>query len=153
MILFARDQMEDEDLIKVYTNVQLMKELEQYYVADVPNSNVNQVKRTFDALHKIFAKHNFCLNITEFFTVFVYTYKYLNQLNMDSFGKFLNGLYNNIRKNPRGVFKVIKYQNTQTGYNFSSKYYMWYVNTINLLYGQFLKGVKWDEIQELRLKN
>lgn len=153
MLLFVRDQLEDDDTIKVYTNTQLMKELEQYYVIDVPNSNVNRVKKTFTALQKVFSKNNICLNITEFFSVFVYAYKYLDQLNLDSFGEFIKGLYKNIRKNPKGVFRVIKYQNNQIGYDFTSKYYMWYISNLNFLYGKFLEGAKWNEIQELRLKN
>ena len=153
MLLFVRDQLEDDVLIKVYSNAQLMKELEQYHVSDVPNSNVNSVKKVFNALDKIFSKNNLCLTITEFFSVFVYTYKYLDQLNLDVFGDFISGLYNNIKENPKGAFRIIKYQNNQNGYDFTSKYYMWYISTINTLYGKFLEGAKWNEIQELRLKN
>lgn len=150
MLLFVRDQMDDENLIRVYSNNQLMKELEQYFVSEVPNSIQKRVTKTFNSLHKMFVKNNLCLSVNPFFAVFVYVYKYLDQLNLDEFGEFISGLYTNIAHNPRGVFRVFKYQNNM---EYNSEYYRWYVSNINLLYRKFLEGAKWNEIQELRLKN
>ena len=57
MLLFVRDQMDDENLIRVYSNNQLMKELEQYFVSEVPNSIQKRVTKTFNSLHNIFKKY------------------------------------------------------------------------------------------------
>ena len=93
-----------------------------------------------------------CVTITELYNLFVYVNTYLDELNIVNFGAFISGLYDNIHNNTEGVFNAIKHQHNQPGYVYTPRYYEWYINTLNYLYGKYLKGAKWDEIQQLSLK-
>lgn len=152
MLLFVIDKTDNRDIIIVYTNKQLLNKLENYYALPLPKTAVSSVKKTFDVLDKIFTKYGMCVNITEFYNIFIYVNTYLEEIDLQQFGGFISGLYNNIHENPVGVFQGIKQQHNQIGYNYTSRYYQWYINTLNYLYAKYLKGAKWDEIQQLSLK-
>lgn len=152
MLLHVIDSTDKGDMIIVYSNKQLLNKLETYYSLNLPKTAVTSVKKTFDVLDKIFTKHHMCLNITEFYSLFVYVNRNLEKINGNKFGEFISGLYDNIHNNNDGVFNAIKVQHNQTGYDYSPRYYEWYINSLNYLYTNFLKGVKWDEIQRLSLK-
>lgn len=154
MLLHVIDNEEIGENIIVYNNKQLLDNLERYYELNLPKSAVIQVRKTFDFMNKIFNKHNMCLNVREFFSLFIYIHRNLNELmgNSIKFGEFINGLYTNIYEGKEGIFKGIKEQPNQSGYRYNSKYYHWYINNLNYLYTQFLKGVTWNELQRFTLK-
>ena len=152
MLLYSMDKTDNGNDIIVYTNKQLLKNLEKYYGMPFPQSVVLDVKRTYDVLNKIFNANGMCVTITEFLTLFIYVNTYLDNLNIHQFGKFISGLYKHIKDGKGGIFEVIKLQNHQIGYNYTAKYYHWYINTVNYLYTNYLKGVKWDELQRLSVK-
>ena len=152
MLLFSIDKTDNGKNLIVYSNKQLLKNLEHYYGTPLPKSAVSDVKKTFDMLNKIFTNYNMCVTITEFLTLFIYVNTYLDELNIHQFGGFISGLYKNIKDGKKGIFDVIKHQNHQIGYGYTAKYYEWYINNVNYLYEQYLKGVKWDEIQRLSPK-
>lgn len=138
--------------IKVYTKNQLIDTLERYYEVPIPKSAVSSLKKTMDVLNKICVKENVCLSIREFFTVFIYVHNYRNELNTGLFGEFLKGLYKGIHNGEQGVFFTLKNQPNVSGFDYSPKYYYWYINNVNYLYGLYLEGAKWDEIQRAILK-
>ena len=150
----AIDTEEMGDNIIVYTNKQLLDKLEKYYEINVPKSAITSLKKTLNFLSKILSINKMCLNIREFFPLFLYVHKYLDELikNPNSFGKFISGLYTNIHENQTGIFRAIKDQPNQPGYKYNSKYYNWYCNTLTDLYTRYLKGESWDEIQRLSVK-
>lgn len=152
MLLYSMDKTDNGNDIIVYTNKQLLKNLEKYYGVPFPNSVVSDVKRTFEVLDKIFTSNGMCVTITEFLTLFIYVNTYLDALNVDKFGRFISGLYKHIKDGKGGIFEVIRIQNHQVGYNYTAKYYHWYINTVNYLYTNYLRGAKWDELQRLSVK-
>ena len=152
MLLHVIDNEEMGENIIVYTNKQLLDNLEKYYEINLPKSAVSSVKKTWNFLDKVFQEHKMCLNIREFFPLFIYTHKHLDSLNPVEFGKFISGLYTNIHAGKEGIFRAIKDQPNQPGYKYNSKYYHWYINTLNYLYTLYLKGGNWDEIQRLSIK-
>ena len=152
MLLFSIDKTDNGSNIIVYTNKQLLNALERYYGIPLPKSAVSDVKRTFDVLHKIFHENSMCVTITEFLTLFIYVNTNLDKMNAVQFGKFISGLYKNIKDGKGGIFEVIKLQHRQLGYDYTAKYYQWYINNINRLYAKWLEGAKWDELQRLSVK-
>lgn len=154
MLLHVIDNEEIGENIIVYTNKQLLDKLEKYYEINVPKSAITSLKKTLNVMSKIMSENNMCLNIREFFPLFMFSYRYLGVLKQDphNFGKFISGLYLNIHEGKDGVFRVIKDQPNQAGYKYNSKYYNWYCNALHYLYAKYLKGESWDEIQQLSIK-
>lgn len=154
MLLHVIDNEEMGESIIVYTNKQLLDKLEKYYEINVPKSAITSLKKTLNIMSKIMSDNNMCLNIREFFPLFMFAHRHTRILKQDphNFGKFISGLYLNIHEGNEGVFRVIKDQPNQAGYKYNSKYYMWYCNAIHYLYAKYLKGASWDEIQQLSIK-
>ena len=154
MLLHVVTNEEMGENIVVYTNKQLLANLERYYEINLPKSAVTSLKKTWDFLDKVFTANKMCLNVREFFPLFIFAHRYLGVLKQDqfNFSKFISGLYLNIHEGNEGVFRVIKDQPNQPGYKYNSKYYSWYCNTLHYLYAKYLKGASWDEIQQLSIK-
>lgn len=152
MLLHVIDNEDIGENIIVYTNKQLLDNLEKYYELNLPKSAITSVKKTWNFLDKIFTEHKMCLNVREFFPLFIYAHRNLNSLNSVEFGKFISGLYMNIHAGKDGIFRAIKDQPNQPGYKYNSKYYHWYINNLNYLYTLYLEGASWNEIQRLSVK-
>jgi hypothetical protein len=151
MLLHVITFEKDEEFM-VFTKKQLLDSLEVYYEVNVPQSAINSLKKTMTALSKMFKANNICLSVREFFTVFIYVHKYLNKMDLNSFGEFISGLYQRIHHNPTGIFSIIKYQPHQSGYDYNVRYYNWYVLNITYLYDKFVKGASWDDIRRSTVK-
>jgi len=151
MLLHVITFEKDEEFM-VFTKKQLLDSLEVYYEVNVPQSAINSLKKTMTALSKMFKANNICLSVREFFTVFIYVHKYLNKMDLNSFGEFISGLYQRIHHNPTGIFSIIKYQPQQSGYDYNVRYYNWYVLNITYLYDKFVKGASWDDIRRSTVK-
>ena len=153
MLLHTVNTESDKPLVH-YTNKQLLDNLEVYYEIAPPKSAVTSLKKAWNIVHKICEKHKLCLNLREFYPLFIYVHKYMSSLDINAFGNFISGLYTNVHnKNPTGVFKAFKDQPHQQGYNYKNvQYYIWYINNVNYLYTRFLQGDSWDEIQRLSIK-
>ena len=155
MLLFVRDKEDYTDSIKCYNSRQLLNELDIYRSVDIPTRIVDSVTETFDFLNKILLKYTFKVNITEFFSIFLYTNLYGSSLKISSFGKFISELYyqiHNYQTNQHSIFRIMKTKHTETGFKYNSQYYQWYFKTMNYMYSKYVKGSDWDDIKNLSLQ-
>lgn len=155
MLLFVRDKKEYTDTVKCYTPKQLLDELDVYRGVNMPKRVVNSVKETFDFLNKILRKHDFKVNITEFFSIFLYTNLYQSSLKLSSFGDFINGVYyrvNNPITNTNSRFRLLKTKHNDIGFKYNAHYYNWYLNTISDMLSIYVNGGDWDDIGRLSIK-
>ena len=155
MLLFVRDKKEYTDIVKCYTSKQLLDELDVYRGIDMSKSIIESVKDTFDFLNKIFIKNDVKVNITEFFSIFLYTNRYQSSLKLSSFGEFISGVYyrvNNPLTNANSRFRLLKMKHNEIGFKYNTAYYNWYINTIMDMKAKYEKGDDWDVIGRLSVK-
>ena len=151
MLLRIRDYMENPKVYTHYTNTQLMSELQQYLGFNIPNTITDELYTVLDLLHEVICKNNGNVSITDAYSIFLYVHMHYNDNNFLSvkFGQFIKGFYENIGLD-KGVFRLFNQQKAK--YRGSSKYYEWYIETIDVLYERYLDGAEWDEISRLRVK-
>ena len=149
MLLHVVDIQQNSETIINYSSSQLLNQLEKYYEIEFPKSVVSSVQKTFDVMSEMFKENNTCLNIREFYPLFMYVNMNLEKMDASSFGAFVHGLYTNIRADKGGMFRTIKYQHTQQGFDYNARYYNWYIKVIGSLYNKYQKGVDWNEIGRL----
>lgn len=153
MLLFVRDTDVNSDEYICYSQTQLLNQLDEYREVEVPKTIVKSVKDTFDFLNKCFEKYEFKVTIAEFVSIFLYVNKFLPDLTVSTFGKFLYELYYRIHSNnPNNLFRIIKTQHTTVGCNYTPLYYKWYVNLMGYMYDKYVNGGSWDDISRLSVK-
>lgn len=151
MCLFIRDYEKYSKEVTCYNNNQLLKELELYRVVPLTKSWVTQVKKTLDSLNKILVKSESTLNITQFYSVFLYM-NISPQTDLETFGEFLPKLYhyvNTSKETDSGLFHDLKRRNNEKGYGYTPLYYHWYVNVMNMAFEAFKQGHDWNEIKRI----
>jgi len=146
MLLFVRDYEKNADVIRCYTQPQLLNELDIYRSVDMPKRIINSVKETFDFLEKILVKYEFKVTIAEFFSIFLYTNIRLSSLKKEkSFGKFLSELYYYIYTySDDGIFRIFK-----TRFKYTPQYYQWYNHQVEYMFKKFKNGDGWDDIRRV----
>ena len=150
MLLFIRDYHENPNVLKVYTNSQLMNELTQYLSFDVPESIIAELITDLDTLHTALNKNRCKVRITDVFSLFLYTHTHRKGLYPVKLGQFVRGFYDNLPFN-KGVFRLFNQKKERWASN-PVQYYQWYIETIDALYHAFLDGDDWDEISKLQVK-
>lgn len=151
MLLRIRDYIENPDVYLHYTNTQLMDELQQYLGFNIPDTLVEELYYNLDLLYEVICKNNGNVSITDAFSIYLYVHSHHKEKTFlpVKFGQFIKGFYENSKSNSRGVFRLFNQQKTK--YRGSSKYYEWYIETIDTLYNSYLNGVDWDEISRLQV--
>lgn len=150
MLLRIRDYAENPDIYTHYTNTQLMDELQQYLGFNIPDTIIDELYQTLDVLYTVICKNNGNVSITDAYSIYLYVGMYHNTKKFlpVKFGQFIKGFYENIKLN-RGVFRLFNQQKAK--YRGSSKYYEWYLETIDVLYDKYLDGVNWDDLTRLQV--
>lgn len=151
MLLFIRDYAENDAIIKVYTNAQLMNELNQYLSFDVPTKIIEELSTDLGILHTSIKKNKCKVRITDGFSLFLYIHTHRKGIYPLKFGEFICGFYDNLPFN-KGVFRLFNQKKDRWASN-PAVYYQWYIDTINVLYKAFLDGADWDEISKLQVKS
>ena len=150
MLLRIRDYIENPKIYTHYTNTQLMDELQQYLGFNIPDTVVDELYDNLDLLYNIICKNNGNVSITDAFSIFLYIHLHHKKKFLPvKFGHFIKGFYENIKLN-KGVFRLFNQQKAK--YRGSSKYYEWYLETIDVLYNSYLNGADWDELSRLQVK-
>lgn len=149
MLLYIRDYGENSNVLKYYTNPQLMKELQQYLEFNVPSSIVSELIEDLDILHTVICKNKCNISIPDAFSVFLYVHSNKKHLLHAKFGQFIKGLYDNMPSNT-GIYRLFNMQKNKC--RATSKYYDWYVKTIDILFNKFVDGADWNELQRLQVK-
>ena len=150
MLLFLRDYSENPKVLKVYTNSQLMAELNQYLSYNIPKSLVKELMDDLDVLYTSISKNKCKVRITDAFSLFLYVHTNRKGLYPVKFGQFVRGFYDNLPFN-NGVFRLFNQKKERWASN-PVQYYSWYIVTIDQLYRAFLDGSDWDEISKLQVK-
>ena len=151
MVLFIRDYAENKNVIKVYSNNQLMTELNQYLSYNIPKSLVDTLNEDLDILYTVINKNKCKVRITDAFTLFLYIHSNKQNIYPMKFGEFIRGFYDNLSLN-KGVFRLFNQKKDRWASN-PVKYYMWYMDTIEKLYSAFLEGADWNELTRLQVKD
>lgn len=153
MLLYIRDYSENKKVLKVYTNSQLMMELNQYLSFNVPESIIDELCNDLNILHTTISKNKCKVRITDVFSLFLYVHAHQKDKDFYpvKFGEFVCGFNDNLPYN-RGVFRLFNQKKERWASN-PVKYYEWYIKTIDILYHAFLKGADWDEISKLQVKS
>ena len=154
MIFYTLELEESNEVFNVYSSKKLINKLEGIADYSLPESIVNRIVDTLDLLNEVLEDEGFCVYIREFWDIFIYVDKYLEGVSgtKDKFKPFIKLLYTGIHQQSSGVCFEIKQKPNQQGYNYSPKYYLWYINNLNRLYGKYAEGVSWNEVQRLSLK-
>ena len=150
MLLHIRDYGENKNVLKYYTNPQLMKELQQYLEFNVPSSIVSELIEDLDILHTVIYKNKCKMSIPDAFTVFLYVHNHKKDLLHVKFRQFIKGLYDNMPSNT-GIYRLFNAQKNKLRANV--KYYEWYINTVDILFNKFMDGSDWNELERLQVKD
>lgn len=150
MLLFIRDYNENKNVIKVYSNSQLMNELHQYLSYNIPKSLVKELISDLDVLHTVISKNKCKVRVTDAFSLFLYIHTHKYGIYPVKLGEFIRGFYDNLPLN-KGVFRLFNQKKDRWASN-PVKYYQWYIITIDELYHAFLDGVDWDGLTRLQVK-
>lgn len=150
MLLRNRDYIDNPNVYIHYTNTQLMEELQQYLGFNIPDTITEELYDVLDLLYNIICKNNNNISITDGFSIYLYVHMHHKDKKFlpVKFGQFIKGFYENIKLD-KGVFRLFNQQKAK--YRGSSKYYEWYLETIDVLYKNYLNGVEWDELSRLRV--
>lgn len=151
MLLFVRDYEKNADMIRCYTQSQILNELDIYRSVTMPKRISKSVKETFEFLDEIFSNYDFKVSIAEFFTIFVYTTVRFSSLKNDKdFGKFISELYYHIYNyQDDRIFGVFKTRHNETGFKYTPQYYRWYIAQVDYMFEKFKKGEGWDDIRRV----
>ena len=149
MLLHIRDHGENKNILKYYTNPQLMRELQQYLESTVPPIIVQELIEDLDILHDVICKNKCNMSIPDVFSVFLYVHNHKKELLYTKFGQFIKGLYDNMPSNT-GIYRLFNIQKNKC--RATAKYYEWYLHTVDILFNKFMDGVGWNELQRLQVK-
>lgn len=151
MLLYIRDYGENQNVLKVYTNAQLMNELSQYLSFDVPKIITDELVNDLDILHTAISRNRCRVSVVDAFSLFMYIHSNKKDLYPLKFGKFVRDFYDNLETN-NGVFRLFNQKKSSRQTNNLLPYYQWYLLAIDSMYTQYLKGAKLYEITDLRVK-
>ena len=148
MLLHIRDTQENKYALNYYNNKQLMRELQQYLMYNIPSGTLTELKEDMDTLHQVICKNKCNLSITEMYPVFLYIHAHRKTLVVQKFQKFIKEFYEYLPSN-KGVFNL--FNNQKNKLRGSVKYWEWYLDTIDVLFDKFMQGVDWDELSRLQV--
>ena len=87
---------------------------------------------------------------TQLYSVFLYII--IKEPSLKSFGEFLPKLYdlvNSSKESDSGLFFDLKRRHIEQGYQYSPRYYHWYINIMEKAFEAYKQGYDWNEIKRI----
>ena len=150
MLLFVRDYEKYTNSVTCYDNKKLLNELEVYRSTPISKNWHKQVKKVLDYINTVLTKSHTRITITQLYSVFLYII--IKEPSLKSFGEFLPKLYdlvNSSKESDSGLFFDLKRRHIEQGYQYSPRYYHWYINIMEKAFEAYKQGYDWNEIKRI----